>query len=122
MVRMMGETAQQVVQQSLRPEYCMFLQQGTNLTIYCLTLTPFFSAIYPVGQHGRGKLAITRPSALLLLDSLNVFPHIYRYMSAFGDRLYATDESFSGVDFQVEPPSKGAMPKLGEFSTTRLYW
>lgn len=60
-----------------------------------------FFSFYPVGQQGRGKLAVTRSSMFGILDFLNAFPQFYRFIATYQHKLYPTDESFGRLDYDV---------------------
>ncbi|KAK4167861.1 hypothetical protein QBC43DRAFT_125351 [Cladorrhinum sp. PSN259] len=49
-------------------------------------------------DYGRAEIPVTQAGAYNLLSTFQVFPEIYRHMSAFGRKAFSQDEGFAGFD------------------------
>ncbi|CAG2007569.1 unnamed protein product [Fusarium graminearum] len=52
-------------------------------------------------HYGWSTLPITRDGLLSLFKELEVFPEIYRFLTAFGRKEFFQDESFGGFDARI---------------------
>ncbi|RSL42439.1 hypothetical protein CEP53_012193 [Fusarium sp. AF-6] len=58
------------------------------------------------------NLPVTRSGMLSLLEALDVYPEVYRYIKAFGRKSFAKDEGFAGFDSITTLDSSGQWASL----------
>ncbi|KAL6922931.1 hypothetical protein FSST1_000205 [Fusarium sambucinum] len=73
-------------------------------SLACCPKSSFF-VIEP--HYGWSTLPITRDGLLSLFKDLDVFPDIYRFLTAFGRKEFAQDESFGGFDTNITTTKSG---------------
>ncbi|XEU94918.1 hypothetical protein FSHL1_000202 [Fusarium sambucinum] len=77
-------------------------KEGESLA--CCPKSSFF-VIEP--HYAWSTLPITRDGILSLFKELDVFPEIYRFLTAFGRKEFAQDESFGGLDTNITTTKSG---------------
>ncbi|CZS74908.1 unnamed protein product [Fusarium graminearum] len=97
----------EVTQQDLRKHISRYYGQGNDNdaphsrgqeSLARCAKTSFF-VIEP--HYGWSTLPITRDGLLSLFKELEVFPEIYRFLTAFGRKEFFQDESFGGFDARI---------------------
>jgi hypothetical protein len=84
--------------------------QSSSTSHYRAILTSY-SLLEPT--YSWGHLPITQHGATRLLSALQVFPEIYRYITAFGKKRFPRDEGFGGLDSHVTMNGYGAWREFG---------